>query len=221
MHAMMGIEKPETGCVSVSTDFFSCVFFEGHMFPVCFQSPNGSKMPSLLFKDEAEDPKETIHYLLGEERWAETRILQNNADRLVVECSGTYCRTDSRPFVLALPSVKTTYRYTLNRKSPLINIQITLEGESENPLDIHFLEPAWRKVAGDEYSGSSPGQFHLQKEGWRISLFPPEGICSSFGERIDGSPPMAFLLKGWLSGTAVFHVNMKIEFGVLTKEKNG
>ena len=196
----MGKLNSETGCISVTCDGYSCTFFEGHMFPVRFRTPTGECFPSLTFNDKARETEKEIQYVLGEDRWAEFRIVENSDDCFVIDCLGSYCRIDSRPFVLALQGVQVAYRYSLRKSSKSIKIDISLKGSHKPPLDISFLNPAWRKATCNQHAEiADDDQLVLENNGYRISLCPGEVSLPDAVHR-ECSGTQACQISGWQSG---------------------
>jgi hypothetical protein len=121
-----------TGMAAVRAEQFECRFFPGCMYPIRFELPDGTPLPEIRWDDQIVINKQI--YRLDCDRWAERNILVNTPEKLIVECSGTFC-TQAREFA-APGEIKAIYRYTFQRNHSEVEIEakvILPEGTSEIP----------------------------------------------------------------------------------------
>ena len=121
--AEMGRLDPVSGNFLVTTDHWRCSFLQGSLFPGEFVFPDGTAPGSLIFDPAATDGKGRT-YLLRQERWAETKILRNDGENLVIERSGCFWRNVS-PLIARLDGVEAVCRYEFARKSPAVLMKFT------------------------------------------------------------------------------------------------
>ena len=129
--APMAVHNPKCDWHDVKTDFYQCTFYNGCMFPVWFKSADGKmEFPRHFLLDWikfADAPDTELHYL-HEDRFATVAVLENTDDTLVVECKGKFCKG-----VKSFPGVTATYRWTLKRHSPEINLDAQIAYDDNAP----------------------------------------------------------------------------------------
>jgi len=121
--AEMGRFDKISGNFAVTTDFWTCSFLEGSLFPGEFTFPDGTTPGSIIFDPAATDGKGRT-FFLREERWAETKILRNDGEALVIERRGCFWRNVS-PLISRFDGVEAVCRYEFSRKSPAVVMKFT------------------------------------------------------------------------------------------------
>lgn len=158
----IGFIEPDSGFIRVNTPLFGCTFFHGHQFPVRFVSNSGKALPKVFWRDELTD--ETGVWRLQDDRWAEFNLLENTAERFVLECTGAFCRNDLRPFSRALSGVSARYRYTIGNENPAI----LLEAELTNSVPRHLEYSAlFSETSGGiirDFVGTPPGKVWITNQ---------------------------------------------------------
>lgn len=139
--ADMGQIEDATKRLRIKSDFYQVEFFPGHMFPVWFKTPDGVEFPRVRFMDFFYDTGSKKSYPLRRDRWAEQNIVENTPERIVIECSGTYCSEDSTTEAPGKP--RTVYRYTFHRDSDRIAIEGRFSRESDAECTVTFIQPYW------------------------------------------------------------------------------
>ena len=152
----------------VKTNYFSCTFLQGNMFPGEFIPADGSRSGIILFRDTATG-KDGKTYALFEERWAETKILENNENAFVIERSGRFYRNTS-PVITPLKGVRVCCRYEFKKNSPEMTIRIFYRKEknvfckidSSIYLNWYFKQPFEKIICGGkaEKFAVAPGKKH-------------------------------------------------------------
>ena len=127
--AEMGRFDPVSGNFLVTTDFWRCSFLQGSLFPGEFTFPDGMTPGSIIFDAAATDGAGRT-FFLREERWAETKILRNDGESLVIERSGCFWRNVS-PLINRLDGVEAVCRYEFSRKSPAVVMKFTFRKKAD------------------------------------------------------------------------------------------
>ncbi|OQA88439.1 MAG: hypothetical protein BWY31_00302 [Lentisphaerae bacterium ADurb.Bin242] len=152
----IGFIEPDSGFVRVNTQRFGCTFFHGHMFPVYFVSGSGKAFPGVSWRDELTD--ETGVWRLQDDRWAEFNLLDNSPERFVMECTGTFCRNDLRPFSRGLSGVSACFRYTIEAGNPVIRVEAKLTNSVPRQLEHSALFPVTAGGVTRDFIGPPPGK---------------------------------------------------------------
>ena len=127
--AEMGRLDPVSGNFLVTTDHWHCSFLQGSLFPGEFVFPDGTASGSFVF-DPAATNGTGKTFFLRQERWAETKILRNDGENLVIERSGCFWRNVS-PLIARLDGVEVVCRYEFARKSPAVTLKFTFRKKAE------------------------------------------------------------------------------------------
>ena len=178
--------NPQGKWYDVKSDHYRCTFYEGCMYPVWFYSSDGKKeFPRGFLLDWIkvfDAPDTAIHYLRND-HFAEVKIIENSAEKLIVECTGKYCNGTVR-----FPGVTAVYRYTLKRNSPEIVLEGTVKNTDKNMRKncrIYLGIMAFRHRPFDQISidGKAPAAFrpanskpHTYKAANRLQLTTADGL---------------------------------------------
>lgn len=192
----MGRFDKVSGNFTVTTDFWTCTFLEGSLFPGEFTFRDGSAPGNILF-DAAATGADGKTYRLAEERWAETKILRNDGENLVIERSGCFWRNISL-LITRLDGVEALCRYEFSRKSPSVVMKYTFRKKPEVVCTVNrcfalswyfeqpfaAIESKGRKEpfvlrSGDRFRNwDAPGRIVLEGKTCRVSLQAKRVIAS-------------------------------------------
>lgn len=125
--APMGHFDKVSGNWLVNNGRFSCSFLEGSMFPGDFTFSDGSTPGIILFRDTITGADKKV-YALFEERWAETRIVQNDENTFIIERTGAFFR-NANPVITQLKGVTATCRYEFHKNVPQMKMKFTFKKE--------------------------------------------------------------------------------------------
>ena len=133
------------GIIEVRTPVYELSFFPGCMFP--FQLGAGGKiLPEPVWLDRIVGMDGTA-YFLNIERFAERRILENDAAAFTIEMSGTYCKNDD----VSIPGgVQAKYVYRCTPEE--VALHVTVGNPEKRPWKAwHVLVPGWKKFPGRNF----------------------------------------------------------------------
>ena len=136
-----------SGALNIDNGYFSFTLFPGHMFPVWIKNAGGTGLPPCRFLDRITFLKGGPAYFLDMDLYAETVILADTPERLLIEKRGTYC---DNPQHAAPGNIRVTYAYLIERGKPYVTLTMTLARDNEEPAEVRFFHPAW--------SGATPWQ---------------------------------------------------------------
>lgn len=151
--ALHGSEKPlgelkRSGVIEVVSDHYSVSFFPGHMFPFALKLADGTQLPQVRFLDRLVKDKKT--YFLYKERFAETRIIKNTPEHLILEISGSFVYDDDHS---APGKTSAVYRYECRKSTPAITITAEIScGIKQNWNELVFCQPGWQKTPFDKFT---------------------------------------------------------------------
>lgn len=129
------------GIIEVKTDRYSLAFFPGCMFPFDLKLADGAPVPEIVFLDRLVDAGKKQYYLRFD-RFAEAKILRNDADVFSIEISGSYCLSEDAG---APGRPRAVYRYECRRGDPAIRVAGTVSRTDDAEWgELYFMQPGWR-----------------------------------------------------------------------------
>ena len=135
-NALVGSRNEQSGFLTVNTGVFRCLIMRGSMFPVRFLAQNYQALDKIEWNDRIQINGK--NYWLSSDRYAEQKIIENTAERMVIECTGTMCskaREEEPPL-----TVKAVYTFTFIRNKPFVGVSARVEvGEGKEKFSAPVL----------------------------------------------------------------------------------
>jgi len=142
----MGKFDADSACWLVDGGNYSCLFFEGHMFPRRFVLKDAGEMPRGGFGDNIVTFADKKNWRLDLDRRAKLKVISNTPEEFRVELEGRFCR-DTRPKMEVLEEVTAVYRWTFRRGRPGFRAEVTLTGGAGNKYRVNrTLCMDWRET---------------------------------------------------------------------------
>ncbi|MBR7120637.1 MAG: hypothetical protein IKC94_00160 [Lentisphaeria bacterium] len=154
-----------SGALNIDNGYFSFTLFPGHMFPVWIKNAGGTGLPPCRFLDRITFLKGGPAYFLDMDLYAETVILADTPERLLIEKRGTYC---DNPQHAAPGNIRVTYAYLIERGKPYVTLTMTLARDNEEPAEVRFFHPAW--------SGATPWHEVIMPEDKNFAVGRGDGV---------------------------------------------
>lgn len=168
----MGKFDPDAKNWNVKGDCYSCTFFQGCMYPVWFKSPKGAEFPFFVMNDYFTVGTKT--YKMIEERWAKFEVKENSEDRFVIVCKGWFCH-GLAPVNKPYKDVNVSYKYTLERRSPVMKIDIQITKNKNEDIKFNLIRPRWRFLPFDKLKCFNNEIIDLKKRFTKPDFFTCEG----------------------------------------------